>query len=504
MEFCRRWGIAGDVRRLSIPEDFPRTIIFATSANGYELARFEYPSREDAAPVHSPEFLQRCSQLYFDPLLREFAASHSTVSMKYLTAFHRFEQDSDGVTAYIEDLANDAQETVRAQYLVGCDGAESLVREQLGIPLIGDFVLSHSANIYFTTPEPSVLMPYGKTIMQWLVDERGHWGGLISVDGREQWRLGIDNAGTENALSEDEAKAAIRKAAGREFQFDVRSILRWTRRRVVTERYREARVFLAGNSAHQLSPTGGFGMNTGIGDAMDLSWKLAAVANGWAGPALLEAYQRERRPIADRATSEGARNYFKLVSIPSGPEINQHTAEGVRLRRRAGRYIYNNDFHREYESDGLTFGYHYEGSPALRSEDGPIPAADTSRYRQTARPGHRAPHVWIGPNKSTIDLYGEGFTLLCTGGSAKDADPLLAAAAAKRVPLRLVECTLSDVQAAYERRMTLVRPDGHVAWRGDAVPDNSSDLIECVRGCYTTVGPNARPKQPLTAKGAQC
>ena len=209
-------------------------------------------------------------------------------------------------------------------------------------------------------------------------------------------------------MSEAEAAAAIRKAAGRDFKFEIKSILPWIRRRVVAERYRHGRVFLAGNSAHQLSPTGGFGMNTGIGDAIDLSWKLAAAVEGWAGPALLDSYEVERQAIANLATNEGARNYFKLRSIPTGPELTDATPAGARLRRQAGHFIYNNDFHHEYESEGLTYGYHYEGSPIVCGEDGDAPPSDVTRYRQTARPGHRAPHAWIGAGKSTIDLYGDG------------------------------------------------------------------------------------------------
>jgi len=488
MEFCRRWGIADAVRRLSIPDDFPRNILFATSANGYEIARFDYPSRGEVAPECSPEYLQRCAQLYFDPLLRNQAMSYGVVAMRYETTLTRFEQDDDGVTAWLRDGKTGAVEMVRARYLAACDGADSPVREQLGIPLVGDLALSHSGNIFFSTDEPDVLMPRGKTIMQWLVDENGYWGALVSVDGRNQWRLGVRDVGLGGTLSMADAEAAVRKAAGRDFAFEIKSVLPWTRRRVVAERYCEGRIFLVGDSAHQLSPTGGFGMNTGIGDAMDLSWKLAAALQRWAGPALLESYERERQPIADVATSEGARNFFKLASIPSGPAIAERSIAGSRLRRTAAHFIYNNEFYREYESDGLTFGYHYEGSPIVWTEDGAPPPTDLSRYRPTARPGHRAPHAWIGPHESTLDLFGRSFTLLCLDGGESDATPLLEAIAARRVPIRLATSNRAVVKAAYERRMILVRPDGHVGWRGDVVPDDAVDLIDRVRGATAGTG----------------
>jgi hypothetical protein len=245
-----------------------------------------------------------------------------------------------------------------------------------------------------------------------------------------------------------------------------------------------------------LSPTGGFGMNTGIGDAMDLSWKLAAELDGWAGPELLDSYERERLPIADLATSEGARNFFKLASIPSGPAIAQRSADGNRLRRKAAHFIYNNEFHREYESDGLTFGYHYEGSAIVCTEVEPLPQTDLSHYRQTARPGHRAPHAWIGPSQSTLDLFGRGFTLLCLDGSESEAKPLVDDAAACGMPIRLATSDRASVLAVYERRMTLVRPDGHVAWRGDTLPENCAALVDRVRGVATNAG-----ERSVTAAG---
>ncbi len=488
MEFCRKWGIADDVRRLSMPDDFPRNIQFATSATGYEIARFDYPSRRDSAPEHSPVYLQRCSQLYFDPLLQRQAKSYGVVDMRYETILTRFEQDSDGVTAWLENARTGEIEIVRARFLAGCDGADSPVREQLGVALVGDLALSHSGNIFFTSESPDVLMPRGRSIMQWLVDEKGYWSALVSVDGLNQWRLGVRDVGPGGKLSMADAHAAVRKAAGRDFTYDIKSVLPWTRRRVVAKHYRKGRVFLAGDAAHQLSPTGGFGMNTGIGDAMDLSWKLAAELDGWAGPELLDSYERERLPIADLATSEGARNFFKLASIPSGPAIAQRSADGNRLRREAAHFIYNNEFHREYESDGLTFGYHYEGSAIVCTEAEPLPQTDLSHYRQTARPGHRAPHAWIGPSQSTLDLFGRGFTLLCLDGSESEAKPLLDAAAARGMPIRLATSDRASVLAVYERRMTLVRPDGHVAWRGDAVPDDAVGLIDRVRGANSGTG----------------
>jgi hypothetical protein len=177
---------------------------------------------------------------------------------------------------------------------------------------------------------------------------------------------------------------------------------------------------------------------------------------------------------------EGAQNFAKLTSMPSGPEIEKDSMAGESLRRRIAHHVYTHGFEQEYESDGLIFGYHYEGSPIVASESGDPPPASIKRYVPTSRPGHRAPHAWIGPNRSTLDLFGRGFVLLCFG----DVDPggLVDAAASRRVPIALERIASPDAAEIYERPLVLVRPDGHVAWRGDQVPADAGRLIDQVRG----------------------
>jgi 2-polyprenyl-6-methoxyphenol hydroxylase-like FAD-dependent oxidoreductase len=480
MEFCRRWGIDQEVRKLSTAEDFPRNVLFVTSANGYELARYEYLSRADAAPAHSPEYLQRCSQFLFDPVIRRAAERFSCVELCHNAELTEFSEDDTGVIARIESADGRRPRTVRAQYLVGCDGAESFVRQRVEIPLVGDMALSHSMNVYFESDAFDAILPRRKAIMQWLLDSTGYWGGIVTVDGVRRWRLGVRNRPTQQTLSPFEGAALIRKAVGRDFDFEVKSILEWTRRSVVAKQYRRERIYLVGDAAHQLSPTGGFGMNTGIGDAIDISWKLSATIEGWGGSRLLDSYDLERRPIGESAVREGAQNFAKLTSMPSGPEIEKDSMAGESLRRRIAHHVYTHGFEQEYESDGLIFGYHYEGSPIVASESGDPPPASIKRYVPTSRPGHRAPHAWIGPNRSTLDLFGRGFVLLCFG----DVDPggLVDAAASRRVPIALERIASPDAAEIYERPLVLVRPDGHVAWRGDQVPADAGRLIDQVRG----------------------
>ena len=239
-----------------------------------------------------------------------------------------FTQDASGVAATVTDVATGRRETFEADYIVGCDGAESLVREIAGIPMAGSPVLSTSVNIFFVSRELPTIHDKGDAWANWLVGPDGQWGLIVAVDGREMWRLGVSQVEAGETLGAADAAALIRRAAGRDFAFDIKAILPWTRRQLVAERYRGGRAFLAGDSAHLMSPTGGLGMNTGIGDAVDLSWKLAAVVQGWGGNALLDSYDA-RAPPDRRAQCRSGDQEF--------PQAARATRRARDRRRHAGR-----------------------------------------------------------------------------------------------------------------------------------------------------------------------
>lgn len=481
MEHCRRWGIAGKVRESGIPEDFPRNYVFLTGLDGYELGRFDYPARKDLVSEHSPEHVERCSQLWFDPILQDRARSFESVTLRYRTELRGFDQDSDGVAAEIVDLDGGRTETVRASYLAACDGAESAVREALCIGLDGGETLSQDINVLFRSTDFDTLLPKGKAVMQWLFGPEGLWADVVAIDGRERWRLGLMRFPPGSTVTKEEAAEHLRRAAGRDFDFEIVSVLPWTRRRLVAARYREGRAFLVGDSAHQMSPTGGYGMNTGIAEAVDLGWKLASVFDGWGGPDLLDSYDAERRPLAQKIIDEGSHNFRVLVDLPHGPEISDDTREGARLRDEISHIIRNNQFDREYDTDGLILGYRYEGSPICVA-DGSAPTPDDVMVcRPTARPGHRAPHAWLADGRSTLDLFGRGFTLL-RFGAAEAGERLIDAARARAVPLEVVDVDDRKIAQLYAGVLVLVRPDGHVAWRGDEHPANPGAIIDRMRG----------------------
>jgi 2-polyprenyl-6-methoxyphenol hydroxylase-like FAD-dependent oxidoreductase len=482
-EFCRRWGLGQKVRELSIPEDFPRNIHFLTTVTGYELGRYEFPARQDVVQPYSPEFLQRCSQIWFDPLLRDFAGKMPNVTQMFNMHLDHFDQNDSGVTAYVTDKESGVEKKICAQYMVACDGAESKVREKLDVTMIGDHGMSFNINVFFKSTRHDVLFSKGRATMQWMFDKDGMWADMVSINGKEFWRLSIMKLPVGTELTMEEAGDYIRKAVGQDFEFEILSVLPWMRKRVVADKFSVGRVYLAGDSVHQMSPTGGFGMNTGIGEAVDLGWKLSAVLAGWGGEKLLASYDSERRPVAQMITDEGARNYTQFAKLPKGPEIDHDTAEGVAFRQEFTQILYGLRMEREYDTNGIVLGYRYEGSPIIVADGTPEPEFDPMLYTETSRPGHRAPHAWLDENEevSTLDLFGAGFTLLCFD-STVPIDGLVDAAAERSVPLVVEYIEQIHISKIYLRKLVLVRPDGHVAWRDDFCPGDALAVIDTVRG----------------------
>ncbi len=312
------------------------------------------------------------------------------------------------------------------------------------------------------------------------------WATLVAINGRDQWRMSIVRSGDrQGEMGEDEVRDAIAKVVGVAFDYEILSILPWTRRELVAERYRAGRVFLAGDAAHAMSPTGGFGMNTGVGDIVDLSWKLDAVLGGWGGADLLDSYGVERRPVAVRAVTEASGNLGRMLSPGSNARLLEDSEDGAALRRQVGDRLAQAML-REWNTLGMHLGYRYDPSPVCVPDGSDAAPDDPGDYIPCARPGSRAPHVWLDDGRSTLDLFGRTFVLLCLGAGAPDAAPLADAARRCGMPLEIVDLAEPAIEAAYEKPLVLVRPDGHVAWRGDAPPADPEAIIDTVRGARTT------------------
>jgi 2-polyprenyl-6-methoxyphenol hydroxylase-like FAD-dependent oxidoreductase len=484
MEYCRRWGIAKTVREAAIPRDYPRVSLYATSLNGKEVARFTAPGPGNNMWPYGPEPRERCAQTLFDPILRRFAGGLAAVRMRYGCKLVALEQDAERVTATLEDAATGRTERVTAAYLVGCDGAGSFVRRALGIETVGLERSARSMNIFFECDDLFSVHDKGPILMFHLLREDG--GGLLTtIDGRRQWRLSSDDFPADYVPSEADAARRVRRAVGADFPFQITAIVVWARRHVIAERYRAGRAFLAGDAAHQLTNAGGFGMNTGIGDALDLSWKLEAAVAGWAGPRLLDSYEAERRPIGVRNIEEARANMADTRGLPVAPEIDEDSEEGERCRQRVRDAIFARNLHRIEINPGIELGYRYEGSPVIVADGTPPPPIETTTYTQIARPGSRAPHAWLDGNggRSTIDAFGRGFVLM-TWRADGDTAPIADAAQARGAPLAIAKGP-PEAAELYGNRLVLVRPDGHVAWRGDKAPADPLALIDTVRGAGT-------------------
>jgi len=467
MEFCRRWGVAQAVRTAVWPESYPRDFVYLDTLRGRELLRVRQPSFAQRDPRdYTPEAPCPCPQIYFDPILLARMRTFPSVRPQYNTSLDSFTQDDDGVDVQLTDQLTGASRTVRARYLIGCDGPAGVIREQLGIKLEGRGTIAKSLNLYFRSAELPAFHDKGWARFYRVIDESGCWAELLPMDGKELWRLTVFDA----PLSNGEPDVLLRKMAGGAFSYEMLSASPWDRRDYVAESYRQGRVLISGDAAHQCSPTGGIGMHTGLEEIVNLAWKLIAMLDGWGGPALLASYEAERRPIAVRNVEYATRSYNAIASIPGLLGAD----DPATWSKSPPRWL--------SIPEHLKSQYCYEDSPICAVDDAPVPEPETAQFAPSTRPGSRAPHAWLADGRSTLDLFGEGFVLLRLGAEAPAATSLIKAASARGVPLATATLADPDLAALYEKPLVLVRPDGHVAWRGDRLPADAQALIDRVRG----------------------
>jgi 2-polyprenyl-6-methoxyphenol hydroxylase-like FAD-dependent oxidoreductase len=485
MEFCRRWGILDWVRDAPYPLDYPQDYIYVTGLNGYELAREPFPGRGfEPCPPESPQKRERVPQDMFDPILRRFAERSSLATLRYNCELIAFQESPEGVRAEVRDTTTGETGIIEADYLIGTDGGASTVREQLAIGMSGNPALTYTTNVMFLCANFQHLHDKGLGYRFIFIGPEGTWLTIVAVNGGDRFRMSIVGSPQKINHTEDDIHAALKRAMGRDFDYEILSVMRWVRRELVADRYGTERIFIAGDAAHLMSPTGGFGMNTGIGDAVDLGWKLEAVLKGWGGSDLLRSYEAERRPVGLRNVAEASGNLRRMLSTRErlpGPEIFQSRAASDAARKEYGEWFATIMRH-EWFANGVMLGYRYDGSPIVWSDGTPAPPDPSHPYTQTARPGARAPHVWLDDGRSTLDLFGRGFVLLRLGNNPLSTARIERAAQQSSMPLNCIEIDKPEVLSAYERRLVLVRPDGHVAWRADAEPADVGGLIDVIRG----------------------
>jgi 2-polyprenyl-6-methoxyphenol hydroxylase-like FAD-dependent oxidoreductase len=486
MEFCRRWGIVDEVERSGYNRAHAQDNVWVTAlAGGYELGREVFPNCiDEKCPPQSPQKRERAPQNFFDPALARFVRSFPQVEQRYFTELVDFTEDDTGVSAIIRNVKTGETENVRAEYLIGCDGAGSFVREKLGITMTGNPVLTYTTNVVFRSHDLEKVQDIPFAYRYIFVDDEGTWATLVAIDGRDHFRFSLVGNREKRQLTDDELVAAVRRAVGADCDIEIVSTMPWTRRELVADSYGSKRCWLVGDSAHQLSPTGAFGMNTGIQESLDIAWKLEACVRGWGGPNLLKSYESERKPVAARNVAEAARNLARMLETRSRKppkEIFENSPAGVLARKAYGDW-YTERMSHEWFTIGIQIGYRYDGSPICVPDDTTPPPFEVANYVQSSHAGARAPHVWLKDGRSTLDLFGKGFVLLQIGSPAADARALVDAASIRKLPLQVIAIDEPDVVKLYEKKLVLVRPDGHVAWRGDSVPVDALKLIDTVRG----------------------
>ncbi len=482
MEFCRRWGLEETVRNCPYNPDQPQDCVWLESLTGYEFGREVFPTpREELPPPQSPVKRERCPQDMFDPILKRWVETLPQVTLRYHTELISFDHRHDRVLASLRNSAG-ADEFIEADYLIGADGGASTVRQALGIEMLGQPTLTYTTNAIFRCKNFWDLHDKKKGYRFIFIGPEGTWSTLVAIDGYDRFRFSVVGDENRRLLSEAEIRALILRAMGKDFEFEIMSIVPWVRRELIAENYGKGRVFIAGDAAHLNSPTGAFGMNTGMQDAVDLGWKLTAMLAGWGGGGLMASYEAERRPVALRNIQEATSNLQRMISPRKqlSPLVFQAGADGDAARRAFGD-AYTTMMKHEWFTLPIHLGYRYDESPAILYDGTPPPNDPPMVYTQTARPGSRAPHVWLADGRSTLDLFGKEFVLLRFDPRA-DASPLEIAARRRHLPLRVIDLNHDEARTLYVNRLVLVRPDGFVAWRGDSPPNDSSSIVDVVCG----------------------
>lgn len=492
MEHFRRLGLHEIVRDAAVPREHSWDVSWITDLGpkGHELARFVYPTvleakeqiraRNDGTQPLEP--YMRMSQIVLEPTLKKELDASPLAEVRFGWEFVTCRQDENKVYSTIREVATGKTEEVVSDLLAGCDGGSSQVRESLGIQLSGRFAVAEVFMVHFHSHAHDVLQKFG--IAWHYQTPRG--ATLIAQDDDQFWTLHTIFESKEQTDGIDPKKLVFEEL-GAEFELEVLQANRWTPHLCVADHYGRGRVWLAGDATHQYIPTGGYGMNTGIPDGMNLSWKFAAYLNGWGGQELLNSIESERRPIGLRNRQAAMTNMQIRLDIITANKDNCGACYGEgtaadAARKDMGKFILELG-NIENEALGIEVDDRYVGSTVVMQEI-VEPVWEMENYTPSTWPGMRAPHVYLADGSAIFDKFAfEGFTLVRFADV--DVDPLLGAAKACGVPIEVLDIREDHVRAIYERDLVLVRCDQHVAWRGDTIDLNPKTIVNRIRGVYS-------------------
>jgi 2-polyprenyl-6-methoxyphenol hydroxylase-like FAD-dependent oxidoreductase len=485
MEIFRRLGVAEAIRAAGLDRHVPMDVYVVLAMNEPPLLQLPYPSVAEAQAQIAAcrdgsmprEPYQLISQYTLEPLLKSIAERLPSVDVRYGHEFLRLSQDADGATATVQDP--DARTmAIRARYIVGCDGGASPVRKQVGIQLRGEGNLLRLHQALYYAPDLYDRIPIGdgpgKGRHYHVADAQSTF--LIMQDSTKHWTL---HAVVETPV---EMAAQFERTIGVPVPYDMLYVGEWKQNLLLADRYGAGRVFLAGDSVHLVVPTGGLGMNTGVGDAIDLSWKIHATLQGWGGPRLLASYETERRQVGDRnvGASRYASSGRRRWRSQYRPDLRDATPGGQAARDHLAR-VADVEQRKTNEMIGAELGYRYVGSPIIWEEPGG-PEQLFREYAPTTWPGARLPHVWLDDGRSVHDAIGDGYTLLRLGRSKADTSGIGRAMRALDAPFEVLAIDEDAPRDVYGYDLILVRPDLHVVWRGHTEPADPAQLAAVATG----------------------
>ena len=480
MEIYRRLGLSQKIRAAGLPAWVPMDVFLVLSMTQPPLLHLPYPSvnaarkkidatNDGTLPL---EPYQLISQYTLEPLLKSVAETLPSVTVRYGCEYLSFSQDADSVIAEVSETGKTS--AITAKYLVGCDGGTSAVRKQLGFKLEGEGNILQLRQALFRCEDLFERISIGKGRHYHVADSQSTQ--LIVQDSTKHF--------TVHSVVETDADMATKfeQTVGMPVKYEMLYVGEWRQNLLLAERYMDRRVLLAGDAVHLVIPTGGLGMNTGVGDAIDLGWKLAGTLQGWGGPGLLASYEAERRPVG--AKNVGASRYASLGRrkwrSQWKPNIADDTPEGAATRANLVA-VADVEQRKTNEMVGAELGYHYAGSPLIASEPGE-PPYDYIDYTPSTFPGVRLPHAWLPDGRAVQDCIGDGFTLLRFGSSSADGSALASAFRQIGAPFTTLDLPSQAARDIYGCDLILVRPDLHVAWRGSALPAEPDKLAATVTG----------------------
>lgn len=495
MEIFRQLGLTERIRAAGNPTDANQYSAMAASASGpfYSVMSDRHliyqpvsqaeqairACRDGSLPLES---MQRIAQMHLEPVLMAEVEADPNIELRMGWRLYGFEQSSTGVVAMAHEVDSGEAQQFFAQYLIGCDGPNSRVRNFLNIDydgtrdLVGELFIIH-----LRSDEIAGLFPNNQPYWHTWLTRPGFAGLLVSPDAsRNDYVLHRPFAPRPGESLESVVDAAL----GTRLRYEIVQSGPWRPQFLVARSFGRQRVFIAGDATHQFMPTGGLGMNTGVAEAHNLAWKLAACLAGWGSPRLLESYEAERLPVAKRNrdhVKKCAAATFEAQMRRDDALLAQGAA-GEAAREAAGRE-FERKVSRLYESLGVEIGYRYHGSPAIEADTASEPAYEEIRYTPTTWSGARLPSAFREDGTALFDQLALGaFTLLAFDADAESCAPLQEAARECGVPLSVLPIHEKYLASLYERRFVLVRPDQHVCWRGDSLPVDCYSLFNRLRG----------------------